>query len=67
VKIKMRVTAGGSPDGVTVNEYEAGVTYDVPRDLADTMVKYGLAENWQATVPAPRSRAKKATAPPENK
>lgn len=65
----MLVDAPGSPDGVTVNEYAGGVTYDVPRDLADTLVKYEFAERVTkpAAAPAPRPRAKKATAPPENK
>jgi hypothetical protein len=60
-KVKMLIDAAGSPDGVTVNQYEAGKTYDVPEALSDTFMKYDLAE--RAAKPG---KGKKA-APPENK
>lgn len=43
MKITMLETAPGSPDGVQVNDYDEGETYDVPQDLADTFIRYGLA------------------------
>lgn len=62
MKIRMLQDAPGSPDGITVNEYDKGKVYDVPDALADTFVKYGLAE-----VDAPKPKTKKATGPTENK
>lgn len=66
--------APGSPDGVTVMQYSEGETYDVPQDLADTMIRHELAEPLTVIVepkpddePKPARRGRKATAPPENK
>lgn len=42
MKIRMIVTTKGSPDGIQVNEYQAGGKYDLPESLA----KVFLDNNW---------------------
>lgn len=66
MKIKMLVDAPGSPDGVTVNQYAEGETYEVPADLGDVLVAEGHAERVQATKPKPE-RNKRGRGPRENK
>lgn len=41
-RVRMLSTQDGSPDGVTVNRYKEGQTYDVPVPLAEVM----LTERW---------------------
>jgi hypothetical protein len=63
MKIKMKHTRYGSPDGVRVDEYKKGETYDIRETLATIFLK----EGWAVKVdPAPR-RTKDAGAAPENK
>lgn len=42
MQIKMSETRKGSPDGVTVKEYEKGQVYDVPDALGEVFV----ANKW---------------------
>lgn len=69
----MLTDAPGSPDGVKVNQYEAGVEYDVTEDLGEVFLRFELAEPAGDTA-APRAKAKAkakaskdAGAAPENK
>lgn len=57
--VKMLEDAPGSPDGVTVNDYAGGETYDVTSDLAYVFVAQGFAELVEAPeveTPAPDER-----------
>lgn len=63
MKIRMLTDAPGSPDGVTVEQYAKGDTYNVPDELGDTFLKYGLAEKPKTVV----GRTKKVSGPAENK
>jgi hypothetical protein len=75
VKIKMLEDAPGSPDGIHVHDYQAGVEYDVTTSLGEAFVQHGHAElaDTPATKPKgkPKPKAaaasKDAGAPPENK
>jgi len=40
VKVRMKTSARGSPDGLRLREYEAGRTYDLPKDLARAFVEH---------------------------
>lgn len=65
MKILMLKTMLGSPDGITVNEYEQGGEYDVPAGLADNFLGQGCAQPVKdKPVKAPE---KKPAAPPEKK
>lgn len=44
MKIRMLLTKRGSPDGITVLEYEAGRKYDIPAPLATIFLAQGWAE-----------------------
>ncbi len=59
----MTATRTGSPDGVTVNLYRAGETYDVPDALGRAFVGMGAAEAWRALPVEPASN--RAGMPPE--
>jgi hypothetical protein len=72
VKIKMLEDAPGSPDGIHVQDYEAGVEYEVPDSLGDVFVTYGHAAPADAAPTPkpkakPKAKAKDAGAQPENK
>lgn len=56
MKVKMIKTMKGSPDGIQVNEYEAGKEYDLPE---------GLANNFLGQDVAKKNKEKKG--PEENK
>ena len=43
MKIRMKETKLGSPDGVQVIDYQKGKTYDLPERLAGAFVKQGWA------------------------
>ena len=43
MKIKMKETKKGSPDGVLVFDYQKGKTYDPPESLATAFVRAGWA------------------------
>lgn len=59
----MITDAPGSPDGIRVQHYEAGETYDVPDGLGDTLVAHGVAETAKPASAAakPAARSKRAT------
>jgi hypothetical protein len=74
VKIRMLEDAPGSPDGIRVNQYEAGVEYDVTASLGEAFVQHGhaeLADGAPAAKPKGKPKAKAASkdagAQPENK
>lgn len=66
MRIQMRETRAGSPDGRVVYTYEAGEIYDaetippVDDDLAAVFVREGWADDV-AAVSKPASAAKRAT------
>lgn len=66
MKIRMRETREGSPDGVCVLVYCKGETYDVPEELAETFIREGWAESILRSWPAV-SAAKDFGGAPENK
>lgn len=39
MKVLMTKTQKGSPDGITIIEYQEGTVYDIPEDLAKVFVK----------------------------
>ncbi len=47
-KIRMLSTHQGSPDGINVNEYEVGKTYDLPPRLAEIFLDAEWAEEDRA-------------------
>jgi len=65
MNVKMIKTVNGSPDGVTVNRYEAGHEYDIPEDLAAVFLKAKMAkqvkESAAADVPETPEAPKKKT------
>lgn len=63
MKIKMNSTRYGSADGVHVDEYKKGETYDVRETLADIFLK----EGWAVRADKSPRRTKDAGAAPENK
>ena len=48
MKIKMLGKAPGSVDGITIQYFEPGVEYDIPKWLADAFILKGYAENMEA-------------------
>lgn len=48
MKIKMLKTVPGSLDGITIQTFEEGVEYDIPKELADAFILKGYAENQGA-------------------
>ena len=63
MKLKMKRTSYGSPDGVQVEEYKKGETYDVRETLAAIFLK----EGWAVKVDKSPRRTKDQGATPENK
>ena len=63
MKLKMKRTSYGSPDGVQVEEYKKGETYDVRETLAAIFLK----EGWAVKVDKASRQTKDAGAAPENK
>lgn len=53
MRIKMKETRFGSPDGIKVNEYVAGAAYDVSADLAKDFIAAGVAESEELPTVAP--------------
>jgi hypothetical protein len=51
MRITMKETRFGSPDGSKVNEYEAGKAYDVPPDLANDFIAAGVAVSDEPDQP----------------
>lgn len=60
MRIKMLSTRQGRPDGVRVQSYRDGETYEVPDELGQVF----LGEGWALR---PRRARKDAGAAPENK
>lgn len=58
----MLTDAPGSPDGIRVQHYDAGETYEVGDDLAETFIAHGLAEADQPAKPAGKTSSKRAAA-----
>jgi len=63
MKIKMKRTRYGSADGMRVDEYKQGETYDVRESLADIFLK----EGWAVTVEKAPRKKKDQGAAPDNK
>jgi len=63
MKINMKQTRYGSPDGVQVEEYKKGETYDVRETLAAIFLK----EGWAVKVDKSSRKKKDQGAAPENK
>ena len=63
MKVKMKSTRYGSADGVRVDEYKKGETYDVRETLASIFLK----EGWAVKVDKTPRRTKNQGAAPENK
>lgn len=43
--VKMTKTTPGARDGVTIEQFNAGQTYDLPGSLADAFVSMGVAKS----------------------
>jgi len=63
MKIRMKDTKKGSPDGVLVNEYQKRRIYDLPDRLADAFVRAG----WASIVKPQEPDETKVEEPPETK
>ena len=63
MKVKMKATRYGSPDGMRVDEYKKGETYD----MRDALAAIFLEEGWAVKVVKISGRTKNAGAAPENK
>lgn len=63
MKLKMKRTSYGSPDGVQVEEYKKGETYDVRETLAVIF----LQEGWAVKADKSPRKKKDQGAAPENK
>ncbi|MDH5762730.1 MAG: hypothetical protein OEZ51_07105 [Nitrospinota bacterium] len=63
MKLKMKSTRYGSADGVQIDEYKKGETYEVRDSLAAIFLK----EGWAVKVDKASHRKKDAGAAPENK
>lgn len=48
MKIKMLKTVPGSLNGITIQTFEEGVEYDLPKELADAFILKGYADNLEA-------------------
>ncbi len=72
MKVKMLKNVAGSPNGITVENYKAGETYDI---TSESLVKVFISNNWaqicQETLEALKSESpayeKKVLPSPENK
>jgi len=74
MKLKMIRTSYGSPDGVQVEEYKKGETYDMRETLAVIFLKEGWAVKVEKSPrktkdhgTAPENKTVKAKAPARNK
>lgn len=50
MKVKMLTNKRGCPDGVTVNTYEEGKIYKLPKDLALAFIQIGVAKERMKDV-----------------
>ncbi|MFH1998722.1 MAG: hypothetical protein ABIK28_03530 [Planctomycetota bacterium] len=53
MKIKMKQSKQGSPNGIAVMMYSANKEYDIPEDLALSFLRQGLAESVKPMPAAP--------------
>lgn len=60
--VLMTTTTKGSPDGINVLSYSAGIEYDIPERLAKAFVSMRVAEYVDGIVPI-----RKAEIVPQNK
>ena len=67
MKVRMKETKKGSPDGVEVNEYKKGRTYDLPDRLAGAFVRAGWATVVKPPKPPEEEKETKVIEPPETK
>lgn len=77
MRLRMKETRHGSPDGRAVHAYQAGEVYDADTtpplsdDLASVFLREGWAEEVSETDTAPETpaakRARKVTGPTETK
>lgn len=65
--VRMTETAEGSPDGIEVNEYLEGRTYDLPGSLGENFLERGVAEEVEQKPSDPRKRETKPQTAPETK
>lgn len=63
MKLKMKRTSYGSPDGVLVEEYKKGETYEVRDSLATIFLK----EGWAVPADSAPRKKKNQGGAPENK
>ena len=63
MKVKMKRTSYGSPDGIRVAEYKKGEMYD----LRETLAAIFLKEGWAVKAGKASRRTKDQGAAPENK
>jgi len=63
----MTATEKGSHDGIHVQEYIKGETYDLPEKLALAFDMMGVAEIPATKVPSPDPEVKSMNAAPSNK
>jgi hypothetical protein len=63
---KMIITYYGSPDGITVDKFEEGQTYQLPEKLGDLFVESEVAIKREEQPKSP-GRPKKVDSAPKNK
>jgi hypothetical protein len=68
MKLKMKKTMPGSPDGITVNLYKKDEIYDIPESLATVFLDNDLAEKASITAKIVEpEKPKSVSSSPENK
>lgn len=68
MKVKVTKTMKGSPDGLTVNEYLEGQTYEMPFDLATVFIREGWGTSCEvepSEKPEVKAKERKPKAPAE--
>lgn len=65
MRVKVTQTQRASSDGVTINEYQAGKTYDMPDNLGQMFIEHGWGKD--ANKKAGPSEDKKADGAAESK
>ena len=67
MKVRMKETKKGSPDGVQVFDYKKGRTYDLPDRLSEAFVRAGWASLVKPQKPPEEEKETKVIEPPETK
>lgn len=67
MKIKMKTTMSGSPNGIKVNKYNKDESYDVNENLANVFLKMGAAEIISSEKKEKIVEKKAESSAPENK